>query len=104
MTDIRPRQLARIGMFYLEEAILDVLLEAIYGADESWVSPLRISKRADVYYEEERLWKNFRYAVVKGILSKLESEGRVECKIGKSGKVFRLTDAERDRRRDDVMN
>ena len=28
MGGLRPKQLARIGMFYIEEAILDLLLEA----------------------------------------------------------------------------
>ena len=33
MTGLRPKQLVRLGMFYLEEAILDILLEARYEGE-----------------------------------------------------------------------
>lgn len=36
------KQLARIGLFYLEEAILDILHEARSGDDE-WLLPADIS-------------------------------------------------------------
>ena len=41
---IRPKQLSRMGQFYLEEAILDVLLEAKH--ERECIGPAEISRRA----------------------------------------------------------
>ncbi len=43
MSGIRPKQFARIGEFCLEEAVLDVLLEAKHGSE--CLGPAEISKR-----------------------------------------------------------
>ena len=43
---LEPEQLARIGIFYLEEAVLDVLHEARHS--EGWLEPKEISERLDI--------------------------------------------------------
>jgi len=51
MMIIRPRQLSRMGMFYLQEAVLDVLYEHYnegYG-----IGAAEISRRAGIYRERE---------------------------------------------------
>lgn len=44
---IRPKQFARIGEFHLEEAILDVLLEAKH--EHKCIGMAEISKRAGIF-------------------------------------------------------
>ncbi len=44
---IRPKQLARMGEFHLEEAILDVLLKAKH--EEECIGPKEISVRAGIF-------------------------------------------------------
>jgi len=46
---IRPKQLARLGEFHLEEAILDVLLEARH--EELCLGAAEISRQAGIYRE-----------------------------------------------------
>ena len=64
-----PKQLGRIGIFYLEEAVLEVMGDEPLKAWE-------ISKRLGIpAYSEQNTWN---YAIVHGILRKLQAEGRVE--------------------------
>lgn len=46
MNVIRPKQLARMGEFYLEEAVLDVLLEAKH--EGQCLGAAEISRRASI--------------------------------------------------------
>ena len=81
---LRPKQLARIGIFYLEEAVLDVLFEAKYK--QEWLQPADICERADMTY---------------GVLAKLEAEGRIEHSQATRQK-WQLTEKEFENRRDDL--
>lgn len=97
---IRPKQLARMGEFHLEEAILDVLLEAKY--EEQCMGAAEVSRRTGIYRDRgsENIIND---AIVHGMLNKLADQRKVErCKQpnGKGG--WRLTDTEFQRRRDDT--
>lgn len=97
---IRPKQHARMGMFYLEEAVLDVLLEAKH--EEECLGPAEISKRAGIFRDRGSV-NIMNDAIVHGVLVKLSDEGRVErCKqpTGRGG--WELTEREFAERRDDV--
>lgn len=97
---IRPRQLSRIGMFYLQEAVLDVLY-AHYLVTHG-LGPAEISKRADIY--RERGVKNtLNDAIVWGLLNSLHAQGKVRQAKQKDGKGgWKLTDAEYSRRKEDL--
>ena len=47
MTGIRPKQYTRMGEFYLEEAVLDVLLDAKHESE--CIGLAEISKRAGMF-------------------------------------------------------
>ncbi len=93
---IRPKQLTRMGTFYMQEAILDVLCDHY---DEGYgLGAAEISRRLGVY----RL-QPMNDAIVTGFLFELELESkaqRVEQQAGQGG--WRLTSEEYERRRDDV--
>ena len=90
-----PKQLARIGIFYLEEAVLDVLY------NESELRPGQISERAGI--PSTTNLEPAVYAIVRGILSKLQNEGRVED-IDPPHPKWRLTAEEREKRTDEIIN
>ena len=92
--DLHPKQLARIGIFYLEEAVLDVLLEAKYEQELLW--PADICERANMTYI---LFEKGDMAY--GVLAKLEAEGRVESSP-KPKRRWQLTDEEFEKRREDL--
>lgn len=101
---IRPKQLARIGEFNLEEAVLDVLLEARHKGE--CLGPAAISKRTGIFRETGHAMKSGNDAIVWGVIGKLAKHGRIEkCpqEEAKPDKVngWRLTDAEFRARRDD---
>ena len=102
MVGVRPKQFARMGEFYLEEAVLDVLLEAEHEGD--CLGPAEISRRAGIYREGRVGMKNANDWLVHAILSKLFGQGRVErcTQHGKNAGGWKLTTAEFERRRDDV--
>jgi hypothetical protein len=105
MAGIRPKQLARLGEFHLEEAILDVLLEAAH--EEECIGGAAISERAGIYREPDSREAGGIAAgndwVVGGLLTKLRKAGRVErCEQANGRGGWKLTDAEFQRRRDDV--
>ena len=86
MGHLRPRQVARIGMAYLEEAILEVLFEATKKGQSRKASS--ISKELGIPLCKARS----NYPIVDGILHKLEEvEKRV---IRFYGGSCRLTDEE----------
>ena len=102
MNGIRPKQHARIGMFHLEEAVLDVLLEAAYE-EKCWGASM-ISKRAGIFRDRGAV-NMINDAIVHGVLVKLSEEGRVErCEQSRNrGGGWLLTRSEFERRRDDVQ-
>ena len=99
---IRPKQFARIGEFHLEEAILDVLLEAQHEGD--CIGPAEISKRSGIFRESGYAMASGNDNIVWGMLNKLVKEKKIErCKkAGRNG--WQLTKEEFERRRDDVVN
>jgi len=93
---IRPRQLARIGSFHMQEAILDVLSENYL--EGFGLGAADLSRRLGVY----RL-QPMNDAIVTGYLFELEIEGKVERGDQENGKPgWKLTASEYERRRDDV--
>lgn len=98
--NIRPKQLSRIGQFYLEEAILDILLEAKH--EKECIGAAEISRRAGIFRDrgKEDIMND---AIATGFLVKLSDENKVlrcEQESGRGG--WELTDTEFQSRRDDV--
>ena len=93
MGGLRPKQLARIGMFYLEEAILDLLFEAEMDKRQG-LGPTEISRRLGTLLSGG----NFKDAIVAGFLTKLKDQGLVK-NVGRGD--WRLSEMERENRRDD---
>ena len=102
---IRPKQMARMGEFNLEEAVLDVLLEAQHEGE--CIGPAEISRRAGIFREPGHAMKGGNDYIVWGILGKLVKQGRVR-KCAQNPAVpnmkdgWELTPAEFDARRDDI--
>lgn len=72
---IRPRQLSRMGTFYLQEAVLDILYE--HYPEGYGIGAADISRRAGIY--RERGPSNIMNdAIVTGILNSLHEEGKVQ--------------------------
>lgn len=94
---LQPEQLARIGMFYLEEAVLDVLYEAVHGDydQETWLPTAKISKRLEIPASDT----GSGYPLVRCILDKLWNEARVQCPaLGKGGARYQLANEELEKR------
>lgn len=95
-----------MGMFHLEESVLDVLLEAKHEGD--CIGGAEISRRAGIFRDRgegivsERGIMND--AIVTGLLVKLCIEGRVERCTQSTANLggWELTDSEFEMRRDDV--
>lgn len=97
---IRPRQLSRMGTFYLQEAVMDILYE--HYPEGYGVGAADISKRAGIYRDRGPS-DIMNDAIVTGILNSLYEEGkveRIEQEGGRGG--WRLTKSQYNRRRDDV--
>ena len=85
MGAVQSRQLARIGMVYLEEAVLEALLETSMIGDGR--TPASISKELGIPRCEE----SRNYPLVYGILCKLAGvDGRVERCPDRKGR-WRMT-------------
>ena len=98
---IRPKQFARMGEFYLEEAVLDVLLEAKY--ENECIGPAELSKRTGIFAEAGHSMKSGNDAIVWGVLGKLAKFKRVrKCTQSNGLGGWELTDSEFNSRRDDV--
>ena len=98
---IRPKQFARMGEFHIEEAVLDVLLEAYH--ENECLGPKKISIRAGIYRERgsENIMND---AIAIGILTKLASQNRVQrCKQQNEKGGWKLTEKEFESRRDDII-
>ena len=97
---IRPKQHARLGMFYFEESVLDVLLESKYEGE--CLGPADISRRAGIFRERGSV-NIMNDAIVHGVLVKLADENRVQYSTQPDeGGGWELTDKEFTERRDDV--
>lgn len=97
---IRPKQLSRMGQFYLEEAILDILLEARH--ERECIGPAEISKRAGIFRDrgKENIMND---AIVTGFLVKLSDQEKVSrCTQSNNKGGWELTEREFRSRRDDV--
>ena len=102
MNGIRPKQFARIGEFYLEEAVLDVLLEAKH--ENECLGAAEISKRAGIY-RERGPHDSMNDAIVNGMLNKLSEQDRVKrCKQEGGRGGWEMTDKEFVIRRDDISD
>ena len=106
MAGIPPKQHARIGMFHLEEAVLDVLLEAKHEGECIGLS--EISRRAGIFRDRgEGIVSEsgmINDAIATGVLVKLGIESRVQrCPQTRAGhqRGWELTDREFNLRRDD---
>ena len=84
------KQLARVGVFYLEEAVLDVLFEAMAAQEDPFVRAVDISRKIGVKYWDNENW------IVAGILIKLKAEERVEQR--KVRGPWKLTETEYQKR------
>ena len=107
MVGIPPEQHGRTGVSHLEEAVLDVLLEAKHEGD--CIGAAEISRRAGIFRDRGRGIVSRRGimndAIVTGVLVKLATEGRVKrCRQSRAGRRggWELTDYEFALRRDDV--
>lgn len=99
---IRPKQLARLGEFHLEEAILDVLLETKH--ENECIGAAEISRRAGIFRDRGK-HDIINDAVTTGMLVKLNEHGKVDrCKQSGGRGGWELTDEEFKRRRDDIYN
>lgn len=100
MSGIRPKQHARMGQFYLEEAVLDVLLEAKHEGD--CIGAADISRRAGIFRDRGEV-NIINDAITTGVLIKLHDEGRVQRCTQPNGRGgWDLTDHKFALRRDDV--
>ncbi len=101
MTGVRPKQFSRMGEFYLEEAILDVLLEAKH--EGQCLGPAEISRRAGIF-RERGIQDIMNDAIATGLLVKLSDQRRVQrCTQANNKGGWELTDAEFQIRRDDIQ-
>lgn len=87
-----PKQLARVGIFYIEEAILEVLFEAMEAQEEDpFLRAVDVARKIGVKHWTNENW------LVSDILYKLRAEGRVEQR--EVGGPWKLTEAEYQKRR-----
>ena len=66
-----PKQMARLGVFYIQEAILDIL-----EAETEPLLPSEISRKIGIIPPDEG--PALKFAIVHGVLAKLQNEGLVE--------------------------
>lgn len=88
-----PKQLARLGVFYIEEAILEILFQA----NDTYISRKEVANKLGMlesWHESE--W------IIYVTLNKLEEDARAEPDLGADGqrKGWKLTALERNRRED----
>ena len=98
MMSLRPKQLVRLEMTYLEEGVLDVLLAAKHRGERLTATAVR--KQAGIYQSKGDRDNN---AIAYGVLHKLVKAGRVQrYKEGGKRERYELTEAEFEARRDDL--
>ena len=89
-----PKQLARIGIFYIEEAILEVLLEARETTPEDpFVRRVEIRRRIGVY----NLYFTCGWSIG-DFLKKLKVEERIEQEVRGRYSFWKLSEAEYQKR------
>ena len=66
-----PKQMARLGVFYIQEAILSIL-----KAETEPLLPSEISGKIGIIPPDDE--PTLKFAIVDGVLAKLQNEGRVE--------------------------
>ncbi len=76
-----PKQLTRIGIFYLEEAILDVLSEARHQGRD-FISKADIEREVGIYQR----WENSQFLCA-SILNKLEGDARIKTRQSETGRT-----------------
>ena len=93
---IRAQHLSRIGQAHLQEAVLDVLLEA-YGESDG-LKPDEISKRAGIH--RGSIHGGNQNHIVAGILAALEEQGLVRSmqKHATVYRIWQLTESEYESR------
>ena len=97
MGGLRPKQLARIGMFYIEEAILDLLLKAEMNTGEG-LDTKEIGRKLGAYMPEfTHPDEIINGTIVFAFLSMFERRGLIE----RAGVNWVLTETERENRRDE---
>ena len=84
------KQLARIATFYLEEAVLDVLFEAMSVPEAPFVRAVDIARKIGIEHWTNENW------LVSDILYKLRAEERVEQKTNRG--PWKLTEVEYQKR------
>lgn len=92
MENLRPKQLSRIGMSYIEKAILDVLFEAEMNKEK--VGPTKIGEKLGTYLPGD----SYPNAIVYGFLAKLKDQGLIK-KVDRGHWI--LSEMERENRRED---
>lgn len=99
----RPKQMARFGEFNLEEAVLDILLAAREFDGDGCLGAAEISKRSGIFRDRGDV-NIMNDAIATGILVKLSDQNRVErCEQqGRRRGGWRISDAEYERRREDI--
>ena len=96
MEGLRPEQLARLGVSYLEEAILDLLFEAEMNHQQG-LGPAEISRRLGTMLSGSR--GNYpKDGIVAAFLNKLKEQGLVNNIVRGD---WRLSEMGRENRRDD---
>ena len=87
-----PKQQARVGVFHIEEAIL----ETLFQADDGYVRLVDIARELGIQSWNESEW------IVASIVYRLEEDGRVEARYDAGGRRtgWKLSERERDRRTD----
>lgn len=91
-----PKQLVRIGVCHIEEAILEVL----FGKGDKYVERGKIAQKLGLKdtWGNSTIWGN-PIGIVYSILHKLEEDGRVELQRADNKRItVKLTSLERDRR------
>ena len=86
------KQLTRIGVFHIEEAILDTLFQA----NDEYMRIADITRAIGI-----KSWDKYDW-IVGRVLRKLEADGRVEARLNESGNRTgcKLTPFEKNRRAD----
>ena len=90
-----PKQLTRIGIFYLEEAILDTLSEARHQGND-FISKTDIEREVGIYQR----WENSQFLCA-SILNKLEGDARIKSRQSETGKTrtgWQIEDTEYNQR------
>lgn len=85
-----PKQQARLGLFHIEEAILEVLFQA----NDEYTPAADIARKIGITQSYDQYsW------IVAPILNKLAEDGRVEPRIvGTQKRGWKLSERERNRR------